>query len=42
MTDPDREPEDPCADDDENAPGAVFNEVDETIHDPGEDDDGED
>jgi hypothetical protein len=33
---------DPDADNDEDAPGARFNECSETIHDDGEDDDGED
>jgi hypothetical protein len=37
----DREPEDPDEDNDEDAPGARFNECTETIHDPGEDDDGD-
>jgi hypothetical protein len=37
----DRQAADPAADDDENAPGALFNECTETIHDEGEDEDVE-
>ena len=38
----DREPADPDEDNDEDAPGAKFNECTDTIHYDGEDDDGED
>ena len=39
LTGIDREPADPDEDNDEDAPGARFNECTDTIHDDGEDED---